>query len=130
MDVIVYYPKNPDNSPCPPAFELVVQHVKKDEYPYKDPLIRGDTEQDIRTKAKVLSPIPSCIVQRHLYFNQSMLPFQESLNVDLQHEQYLASVFSIKMLFHLHVHAGTKVLVSAYTSLIEVQVSGHNEIVW
>ena len=53
---MVYYPKNPDNSPCPPAFELVVQLVKKDEYPSKDPLIRGGIEQDIPTKAKVLSP--------------------------------------------------------------------------
>lgn len=90
-------PKNPDNRPCPPPFDLVVQHVEKDEYPYKDPLTGAVQTRISAEKPKYYHPMPSCILQRHPYFNESMLRFLEGLNIDLQHKQYLASVFSISM---------------------------------
>lgn len=90
-------PKNPDNSPCLPPFDLVVQHLEKDEYPFKDPLTGAVQKRISPEKPKYYHPSPSCILQRHPYFNASMLRLQEGLNIDSVHEKYLATVFSINM---------------------------------
>jgi len=90
-------PKNPDNSPCPPPLDFVVQHVEKDEYPYKDPLTGAVQNRISGEKPKYYHPMPSCILQRHPYFKESMLRFQEGMIFDFQHEQYLASVFGISV---------------------------------
>ena len=58
-------PKNADNSPCPPTFDLVVQHVEKDEYPYKDPLTSAVQNRISAGKPKYYHPMLSCILQRH-----------------------------------------------------------------
>ncbi|KAJ7380692.1 hypothetical protein OS493_007059 [Desmophyllum pertusum] len=90
-------PKNQDNNPCLPPLDLVVQHVEKDEYPFKDQLTGAVQKRICPEKPKYYHPRPSCTIQRHPYFNVSMLHLQEGLNIDLVHENYLASVFSVSM---------------------------------
>ena len=78
-------PKNLDNSPCPPPLDLVVQYVEKDEYLYMDPFT-GAVQKSISVeKPKYYHPMSSYILQRHPYFNLSMLHFQEGMFVDFQH---------------------------------------------
>ncbi|KAJ7350129.1 hypothetical protein OS493_038330 [Desmophyllum pertusum] len=90
-------PKTPDNNPCPSPLDLVVQHVEKDEYPFKDQLTGAVQKRISQEKPKYYHPRPSCILQRHPYFNTSMLLLQEGLNIDSVHENYLASVFSVSI---------------------------------
>lgn len=92
-----YITEKSDNSPCLPPFDLVVQHLEKDEYPFKDPLTGAVQKRISPEKPKYYHPSPSCILQRHPYFNASMLRLQEGLNIDSVHEEYLATVFSINM---------------------------------
>lgn len=87
-------PKNADKSPPPPPpWDLVVQHVEKDEYPFKD-LITGAVEKRVSSeKPKYYHPNPSCIIKRHPYFNPSMLCLQKGLSIDSLHRDYLSSTF-------------------------------------
>ena len=74
-----FLPKNQDNSPCPPPLDLVVQHVERDEYPFKDPFT-GEVQKRISPeKPKYYHPRPSCSLSRHPYFNASMPCVQKGL---------------------------------------------------
>ena len=56
-------PKNPDSSPCLPPLDLMVQHVEKDEYPYKDPLT-GAVQNRIPAEKPKLHPVQAPVFQR------------------------------------------------------------------
>ena len=69
------FQKMPNKNPCPPPLDLVILHVEKEEYPYKNPDTMVVETRVSSEKRKYYHPNPSCILKRHPHFKNSMLGF-------------------------------------------------------
>ena len=89
------FQKMPNKSACPPPLDLVILHVEKDEYPYKNPATAVVETRVSSEKRKYYHPNPSCILKRHSYFNNTMLGFSDTAQFTDVHREHIAQMFQL-----------------------------------